>query len=232
MPPEKRHAFLSAALSAGVFFVFDKLTGRYYSTETETVLSEATMKRFVSEISSAAKVRMRALTEREVAGDISRATWELAMRDEVTALHRTMAIMARGGKDQMRAQDWGRVGQVIAKQNEYLNQFGSQVAHGQVSEEQQLARSELYANSAFSTYENGVAVRQSESGVERGRRVLEDGAAHCADCEDFATEEFIPIEEIVPIGASECQANCRCTIEYEGRPTDEQQTPDLADQAA
>ena len=216
-----------------VRFLWDVARRRYISTSTGRAVKEQTVKKWVREIGDTAKQRMRSITEREVAGDISRASWELAMRDEIKNLHRTMATIARGGKEQMTQRDWGRVGNVIAKQNAYLNQFGSQVAHGQVSDAQQLARAELYANSAFSTYENAVAVRNAESGVTRARRVLEDGAAHCADCEDFATDEFIPLDEIVPIGQSECQSNCRCTIEYEDAPKDEQQLDTVtADEAA
>lgn len=232
MPPEKRHRVFAAAAAAGIAFIWDSTRKKYIDTSTERIVAEATLKLYVKVIGETARERMRAVTEREIAGHISRATWELAMRDEVKNLHRSMAIMARGGKDQMRAQDWGRLGNVIAKQNAYLNKFGSEVAHGMVSEEQQLARSEMYASSAYSTYENARAIAQVESGVERGRRVLEAGAQHCADCEDFATEEFIPVDEIVPIGESECQANCRCFIEYESAPKDAGQQADQADEAA
>src|SRR5580765_5181932 len=185
MTPEKRHRVLKAALAAGVFFIFDTTRGKYISTETERVVAEKTTRAIVIEIQQSAKQRMRAITESETRGEISRATWELAMRDEIKQLHRSMATIAKGGKEQMTQRDWGRVGQVIAKQNQYLNQFGSQVAHGEVSEAQQVARAEMYANSAFSTFENAQAVRHAESGVVRARRVLEDGAQHCEDCPDL-----------------------------------------------
>jgi hypothetical protein len=232
MPPEKRHRVLRAALAAGILFLWDKPSRRYYSTETEQVVREATIRRFVKEIGDAAKSRLRQLTEAKTRGEISQAAWEVAMKSEIKNLHRTMAVMARGGKDQMTQRDWGRVGRVIANQNKYLNQFSDDAALGQLSDAQQIARAEIYANSAYSTYENGVAVRNLESGVTRGRRVLEESAQHCDECPDLATEEFIPIDEITPIGDTPCQANCRCTIEYEDAPPaavpDEQQQSDIA----
>lgn len=230
MSSEKRHRVLAAAAAAGIDFIWDSTRKVYIDTATERLVAEATLKLYVRVIGEASRERLRSITEKEVAGEISRATWELAMRSEVKQLHTTMAVLARGGKDQMRQSDWGRLGNVIAKQNAYLNKFGSEVAHGMVSEEQQLARSEMYASSAYSTFENSRAAAQQESGIERARRVLEDGAQHCEDCEDFATDDFIPIDEVVPIGESECQANCRCVIEYEDTPRDA--GAEAADEAA
>ena len=55
MPPEERHRVLRAALAAGVLFLWDTTRKRYISTETERMVSQQTVARWVKDIGSTAK---------------------------------------------------------------------------------------------------------------------------------------------------------------------------------
>jgi len=78
-----------------------------------------------------------------------------------------------------------------------------------------VSRAQLYAASAYATYENNVMARESDSGVVNGRRVVEADDSSCEECIDAATSEYIPLNEIEEIGTLQCSVNCRCIIEYE-----------------
>ena len=214
MPPEERHRVLRAALAAGVLFLWDTSRHRYISTETERMVSQQTVARRVNEISSGAKERMQGLARDKVAGRISGAEFELGMKEEIKQLHRTMGVLAKGGKEQMTAADWGRVGNVVARQNDFMLGFGADVARDQVTDAQLVNRAGQYAEAGYSTFQNMDAVSKRDAGAKLARRVLDEAAEHCEECPDLADLGWVPIEEITPIGDTTCQVNCRCTIEY------------------
>jgi hypothetical protein len=214
MQPEERHRLLKAALAAGVFFLWDTTRHRYVSTETERLVSIQTVNRWVRDIGAGAKERMQDLARAKAAGTISGAEFELGMREEIKQLHRTMGVLAKGGKEQMTLGDWGRVGNVVARQNDYMLGFGADIARDQVSDAQLVARAGQYAEAGYSTYQNLDAVAKRDAGATLARRILDDGAEHCQDCPDLADAGWVPIEDITPIGDTECQVQCRCTIEY------------------
>jgi hypothetical protein len=169
---------------------------------------------------------MLTLAKRLNSNEISNAEWQIAMQAEIKQAHRAMAVLAKGGKAMMGPRDWGRVGQKIAAQNAYLLRFGAEIATGQVSEAQLANRAQMYADASYATYQNSITLRERAAGVRLARRVLDTGAQHCEDCPPLAALGWIPIEELVPIGATECQVQCRCTIEYqteaEAPPVEEQ----------
>jgi len=51
-----------------------------------------------------------------------------------------------------------------------------------------------------------------------GRRYLAPDADHCQDCFDLAGLGWTAIDEVVPIGETECGDNCECTIETRKAP--------------
>jgi hypothetical protein len=214
-PPEERHRILRAALAAGILWLWDSSRRRYINVRTGRLVRQETLDRWITEIGEGARGRMLTLAERLNRKEISNAEWQIAMQAEIKQAHRAMAVLAKGGKAEMGPRDWGRVGQKIAAQNAYLLRFGAEIASGQVSEAQLPNRAQMYADAAYATYQNSVALRERSSGVRTARRVLDTGAQHCEDCPPLAALGWVPIDELVPIGATDCQVNCRCTIEYQ-----------------
>jgi hypothetical protein len=86
---------------------------------------------------------------------------------------------------------------------------------GQLIFGQTPARSQLYMESIYGTHENSVMERESDAGVISGRRVCEEDGASCDECVAAASEDFMPLDEILDIGAAVCMSNCRCTIEFD-----------------
>lgn len=203
-------------LAAGIIFIW--LFGRrqYLSVETGRLVRKDTVSKWVNEIVDAAKERMQHLAERYLSGELTAGQWQIAMQEEIRQAHRSMAILANGGKKAMTAADWGRVGARIRGQNQYFLGFASDIATGQSSDAQTVNRAGMYADSIYATYQNSVALRERGAGMRRARRVLDPAAEHCTDCPPLAALGWVPIEELVPIGATPCVSNCRCTIEYEG----------------
>lgn len=76
------------------------------------------------------------------------------------------------------------------------------------------SRARLYADATYSTYENSVKAREMDAGILSGRRVTEGDGNVCGDCLNAASEEYLPLEEILDIGDSICGNNCRCQIEF------------------
>lgn len=75
-------------------------------------------------------------------------------------------------------------------------------------------RSTMYAESAYSTYQNNVVEREKDEGVTLGRRVLEEGN-NCDNCIAAASEEFVPLDDLPELGDSQCQSRCRCEFEFQ-----------------
>lgn len=75
--------------------------------------------------------------------------------------------------------------------------------------------SEMYPNAAYATYANNELLREKDEGVERARRTCEEDQNSCAGCLAAASDEWMPIDDVPPIGEQECMANDRCVIEYD-----------------
>lgn len=89
---------------------------------------------------------------------------------------------------------------------------------GQLIFGQTPVRSQLYMEAVYGTHENSTKEREADAGVTLGRRVSEEDQASCDGCIQAATEEYVPLDEILDIGEAECMSNCRCVVEfsYEG----------------
>lgn len=77
------------------------------------------------------------------------------------------------------------------------------------------SRSRMYADATYSTWANSEKAREMDAGVLRGRRVTEGDQNVCAGCEAAASDEYVPLEDLLDIGDADCLSNCRCTIEFD-----------------
>lgn len=165
---------------------------------------------------SNAKEEARGVAQKLVDGTINRAEFELEIRDLIKNHHRAVHVIANGGKDQMAATLWGKAGNVIKEQYEYLTAFVNGIDNGEVQLSPALVnRATMYMDALFASYSNAVHDREVTAGVTFARRILDPAADHCSDCVNWASNEFKPIDEVQPIGSSSCLVRCRCRIEYE-----------------
>jgi hypothetical protein len=76
-------------------------------------------------------------------------------------------------------------------------------------------RARSYSDAVYATHENNVKSREQDAGVLSGRRVHEGDSSVCEDCINAASEEYVPLGDLLDIGDSICRSNCRCTIEFD-----------------
>jgi len=202
-------------LPAGTGYGWNDAAHRYYNLETGVFVARTTVTEGLEAMMDASAVNMNALTQSLIDGGISLADWQQAMMDEIKITHVASAALSNGGWDQMTQSDWGATGQLIREQYDYLRNYAGEIANGtQALDGRALVRSDLYADAANGTYWEINKRSMIEDGYDEGRRVLEPGADHCDDCEEYASEGWMPIDDIPEIGNSQCLTRCRCEIEY------------------
>lgn len=93
-------------------------------------------------------------------GQIRTSAWVLGMRDQLRKAYIAEYLAAKGGRQNMTQEDWGRLGGLLQNQYRYLDQFARDINAGTMSDKQIAARAQLYGKSARQAYERGqVAVR-------------------------------------------------------------------------
>ena len=103
-------------------------------------------------------------------------TWRNEMMQEIKMSHLANAAAAKGGWDQMSQADYGRAGQAIRAQYDYLNKFAQQVADGEQKLDGTLTRrAQMYAEAGRDTYEATVKAERKKRGLMQVRSVLHPG---------------------------------------------------------
>ncbi len=129
------------------------------------------------------KARTNELANQLAKGNITIQQWTLSMREEIKTNHITQYLLAHGGRDTMTQADWGRLGQKIRVQYDYLQKFAADVAAGKLTEGQIAARSRMYVESSSQSFEQGSAMA---SGTPELPQYPGDGATRCmANCKCY-----------------------------------------------
>ncbi len=203
-------------------FGWNAAAHQYYSLDSGRFVPRSAIRDGLESLIDASAIRMNNLAEKLQAGSISLADWQMGMMQQIKAANIASAALANGGWAQMTQSNWGATGQMIREQYDYLRNFATQIANGeQPLDGRFLVRSDMYGDAANGTYSEMERRSMAEDGYDEGRRILESGADHCDDCEQYASEGWMPIEDIPAIGDSACVTRCRCTIEYRNSSTGE-----------
>lgn len=93
-------------------------------------------------------------------GKIPLSDWVLSMRQEIKISYIEQYLLGKGGRNNMTQADWGRVGNAIRRQNEYLQRFANDLMNKQppLSLAQIQARSRQYIDSSTKMYERANAL--------------------------------------------------------------------------
>lgn len=146
-------------------------------------------------------------------GEINVAEWQQGMRNEIKIGNRSSGMIGKGGRANMTQSDWGRIGQRIRSQYEYLDNFANDIATGRIPLDGRInARAKLYAEADRGTFEQVRRADERASGRTEEMRVLH-AAEHCDDCIE-AAGHWAAIGTLPAIGDSACRSNCRCTFQY------------------
>lgn len=192
-------------------------TRRYVNDRGRTLSSREVRKeveRYVEEEERKAETEAHKLR----IGLIAATAFFLYMETRIEAWHKVAGAIAYGGQTQMDQERWARIERIVESEKAYLAGFAGEVAAATELTEAVENRAGMYANAAYSTYENQVRERERDAGVILGRRVCEEDGESCDECIEAATEEYMPLDELSDIGSLQCLNNCRCSIEfsYEG----------------
>jgi len=194
-------------------FEWDAGTYRYYDEATGAVLSPAKIAAGLESLIEQTALNFSDLTQKLIDGKITLASWQSSMLSEIKISHTASAALANGGMANVA--EWSSAERLIARQYDFLRGFADDIANGtQALDGRALVRADLYADAVNGTYWEEDKLLHLQDGYEEGRRVLEPGVDHCEDCEEYASEGWMPIEDIPEIGNSQCLTRCRCTIEY------------------
>ena len=194
-------------------FAWSKSRRRFIDKSTGRAVRQDTLRRWINETVDGASRRTERLAELLNARTMTNQAFQVAMASEIRVGERAMAAAAYGGLAAMTESRWARVGRFVGKQLGYLMRFATELISGQVTPAQAVNRAGMYQESLYASYSNHTVLRESDSGRQYVRRVLDPGAEHCTDCPELAG--VYPIEQVPPIGASQCGSRCRCQIVFE-----------------
>lgn len=148
------------------------------------------------------------------AGRLSLEAWRRDMRTLIKQSHLTMATLAQGGRAAMTPEAYGRVGGIVARENQFLEQWVEEIKAGWTLDGRLTSRSALYVNAARGTFHGVQSAEMLRRGVTLERSVTHP-AEHCAECLAEAAAGFRPIGVMIPIGSRVCGRNCRCTVVFQ-----------------
>lgn len=191
--------------------------GAYQDTTTGRFLSNAAVRDSLDTYIDNAQDPMESLYSLLRSNQISVADWQLQMRDQIKSTHVNAAASAMGGRDQMTQSDWGRTGQLIRGQYEYLDNFAQQIADGLPIDGRVQERMKMYTEAARGTHEKFTQIRMGNAGYDMESSRLDPQAKHCegeGSCIEQAGRGFVPLGELIPIGQRICKSRDRCTMEY------------------
>jgi hypothetical protein len=209
-------AFAEAVLSSRMdaAWSYDRNAGRYRD-ERGKFLSQASVQKLVDGRIDKLEASLKRFTRMLSNGSITLDQWQGSVREAIKAAHIQAAIIGHGGKAGMGSAEYGRVGQRLRLEYDFLANFASDLLGGRVSAPMALARIGLYAQSVRGSYWLGAEIRQQEQGYSLMRRILDEQAKHCEDCLRYAARGVVSIGSVpLPGQRCECGARCRCSVRY------------------
>jgi len=193
---------------------FDRGTGRYRDKRGR-FLSRKAVQAIVDKRIEKLTTKLRRYTQMLSDSNLTLDQWQASVREAIKAAHVQNAIIGKGGRDNMTASDYGKIGHRLRQEYAYLQGFASDLLEQRVSLPMALARIGLYAESSRGSYWQGTELRQQEQGYSLMRRILDPQAKHCDDCVRYARSGVVAIGSLpLPGQRCECRARCRCTVEY------------------
>ncbi len=156
---------INQAIKEGLKAVFEwvRSARRYRDTTTGRFISQDTLENFQQDYLDKQADRARDLARQLVQGDLKLGEWESGMRQIIKETHLVNYAVGFGaGRQNMTQADYGKVGQVVRKQYEYLSDWASQIKMGiegdslETIEQAIGQRANYYLESARASYWRGV----------------------------------------------------------------------------
>src|SRR5688572_4912620 len=94
---------------------------QYLYSSSGQVVSRDAIRGWVEQTIDKAKGNLEAIAKLRQAEKINNAEWVIRSGKEIKNLHRSLAIIANGGKEQMTASTWAQVGGNLRREFGFLN---------------------------------------------------------------------------------------------------------------
>lgn len=201
-------------------FRYEARNDRYRDTKTGRYLPRRAVREAVDGALDRGALDARGLADALRTRKLSIGDWELSMRRLIKNGHLAAAAAARGGWGRLSPADYGRVGQAVRGQYEYLRNFAREIEAGLPLDGRFASRSTLYAEAARNHYHAHERAQAATRGFDEERNVLHV-AEHCDGCLEQDARGWVAIGELVPVGQRTCMARCKCSIEYRNSQTGE-----------
>ncbi len=202
-------------------FAWDGGIARYRNLENGRLVGEGQVRELGQAwLDRLVERNIRDITQRMIDGKKTLGDWQRDMAREIKDAAIVEASLGRGGRNQMEPSDWGRVGARLREQYRHLNDFAAEIKAGLLSDAEIMRRAQMYAQSARTSYFDGLTSGKTAAGFSEEMRVL-GPAEHCGDCPPLAGY-WAPIGSLPAIGATQCLTNCRCYKRYRKTVIDEQ----------
>jgi hypothetical protein len=177
-------------------------------------VSERAVRDAVDRSADLASRRMGEAAARFRAGTITADAWLAEHMALVKQSQIAASLAAYGGRSQMDAQTWGRVGAEIRRQYLYSRRMVADVLDGRQPMNGRLdARGRMYGQAARATYENTRRRQSAEAGLSFEQNHLH-ASESCDQCRSMSARGRVPVGTLIPIGQRTCRASCRCTLSY------------------
>lgn len=193
---------------------YDKKLGRYRDAKGR-FLSKTMVRALIDRRVERLDENLRSITTALAERRIPLNEWERQFRDYLKEAHIQVAVIGHGGRKSMTQADFGRIGQILRVEYQYLQRFALSIMDLRVTPAMALARASLYAESVRQSYWTGVQLRQQDLGYSLMRRKLAPNVQHCDDCIRYAAQGMVSIGQVpLPGQRCRCVSRCRCTVEY------------------
>lgn len=190
--------------------VWDAESARYRDTESGRYISRAAIRGALEESLANLTRRTDALTDDLRAGRISLNEWQDDMKQIVKQVQMAAQEVASGGRAQMTQADYGRVGQKVREQYQYLDRWVEDIKQGGPISE---GRARQYLRSGRTAFLEAESREMRNRGY-LARNVLRS-AEHCWQCIAETDKGLVPVEFLTLPGHRVCLGNCRCFLVYE-----------------
>lgn len=202
-------------------YLWNERAAQYTNRKTGRFVSRQVIRDQLDNVIDASSQVMRAVSQQLRDGDISLAEWQTQMMQQIKTTHLAGGAMQRGGWQQMTQADFGRVGQIVRREYDFLRTFAKQIASGEQKLDGTLARrAGLYGQQGRPTYLAFWDNTAAQRGFDEERSVLQP-AEHCTECISEDAKGFQPIGQMIPIGQRICRSNDRCLKEFRNSQTGE-----------
>ena len=200
------------------------ISGRYRDTRTGRFVAPAVVRAELDRYLASATDPVGTLSEQLRAGQINVADWHTAMRREIKNTHLNAVASAVGGFDNMTPADYGRAGQIIRSQYDYLRNFADEIISGKQRLDGTLdRRAKMYIDAGRETYYKVKHMKVAEAEQATGQRAVIGSvlnpADHCEECVAlngrwFFLSDYTAVSgggRYVEIGSRICHKNCKCS---------------------